>query len=90
MIFYFQQHATFWITTVSFLHRQKILSDFDLPFRLACDANGVAIGAVLSQVVNGKERPTSFFSKVLSKQQRNWTVTERELYALLIGYQQCR
>ena len=66
------------------------LPDFDLPFRLACDASGVAIGAVLSQVVNGKERPISFFSKVLSKQQRNWTVTERELYALLMGCQHYR
>ena len=44
------------------------LPDFDLPFRLACNASGVAIGAVLSQVFDGKERRISFFSKVLTKQ----------------------
>ena len=66
------------------------LPDFDLPFRLACDASGVAIEAVLSQVFDGKERPISFFSKVLMKQQRNWSVTEREMYALLTGCQQYR
>ena len=66
------------------------LPDFDLPFQLACDACGVAIGAVLCQVINGKERPISFFSKVLTKQQCNWSVTERVMYALLMGCQQYR
>ena len=53
------------------------LANFDLPFRLACYASGVVIGAVLSQVAEKKERPRAFFSKVLTKQQRNWSVTER-------------
>ena len=66
------------------------LPDFDLPFRLACDASGVAIGAILGQVFDGKERPISFFSKVLTKQQHNWSVREREMYALLMGCQQYR
>ena len=66
------------------------LANFDLPFRLACDASGVAIGAVLSQVVEKKERPIAFFSKVLTKQQRNWSVTERELYAVVMGCQAYR
>jgi dUTPase len=59
------------------------LPDFSKPFRLACDASGVAIGAVLSQLdEDGKEKPIAFASKVLSKTERRWTVTERELYAL--------
>ena len=66
------------------------LANFDLPFRLACDASGVAIGAVLSQIVDKKERPIAFFSKVLTKQQRNWSVTERELYAVVMGCQTYR
>ncbi len=70
----------------SLSHETRIyLPNFELPFRLAYDASGVAIGAVLSQVVDGKERPISFYSKVLTKQQRNWSVTEREMYAVLIG-----
>jgi hypothetical protein len=59
------------------------LPDFSKPFRLACDASGVAIGAVLSQLDDdGKEKPIAFASKVLSKTERKWTVTERELFAL--------
>jgi hypothetical protein len=59
------------------------LPDFTKPFRLACDASGVAIGAVLSQLDNdGQEKPIAFASKVLSKAERRRTVTERELYAL--------
>jgi hypothetical protein len=59
------------------------LPDFSKPFRLACDASGVAIGAVLSQLdEDGKEKPIAFASKVLSKTERKWTETERELFAL--------
>ena len=48
------------------------------------------IRAVLSQVFDGKERPISFFSKVLTKTQRNWSVVEKEIYALIMGCQQYR
>jgi hypothetical protein len=59
------------------------LPDFTKPFRLACDASGVAIGAVLSQLdINGTEKPIAFASRVLNKTERKWTVTERELFAL--------
>ena len=62
------------------------LPDFSRTFRLACDASGIAVGAVLSQInEDGKESPISFASKVLSKTERKWTVTERECYALYWG-----
>ena len=66
------------------------LANFDLPFRLVCDASGVAIGAVLSQVVDKKERPIAFFSKVFTKQRRNWSVIEIELYAVVMECQAYR
>ena len=65
------------------------LPDFNQPFRLACDASNVALGAVLSQLdENGREQPVAFASRVLSKAERNWSVTEREAYAIVwaIGY----
>ena len=63
---------------------QLTLPDFSKPFQLACDASAVAVGAVLSQVgEDGKEYPIAFASKVLSKTERNWSVTEREAYAIV-------
>lgn len=60
------------------------LPDFAKPFRLACDASNLALGAVLSQLdEKGTEHPIAFASKVLSKAERNWTVTEREAYAIV-------
>ncbi len=68
---------------------QLTLPDFSKPFILACDASALSIGAVLSQKgEDGKEYPISFASKVLSKTERNWSVTEREAYAIVwaVGY----
>ena len=51
------------------------------PFLLDTDASKVRIGVVLSQVVEGKERPMAYFSSALSQPQRNYCVTRRELLA---------
>ena len=60
------------------------LPDFTKNFRLACDASGIALGAVLSQVdCNNIERPIAFASRVLSKAERKWSVTEREAFAIV-------
>ena len=47
------------------------------PFLLDTDASNVEIGAVLSQVVEGRERPMAYFSSTLSQPQRNYCHTER-------------
>jgi hypothetical protein len=60
------------------------LPDFSKPFRLSCDASGVALGAVLSQLNReGQERPIAFASRILSKTERKWCVTEREAFAIV-------
>ena len=60
------------------------MPDFSKPFRLTTDASNVAVGAVLSQLgEDGKDHPKTFASKVLSKTERNWSVTEREAYAIV-------
>jgi len=49
------------------------------PFVLDTDACDVIIGAVLSQVQNGEERVIAYASRSLSKQERNYCVTRKEL-----------
>lgn len=52
-------------------------------FTIDTDASNIGIGAVLSQEVDGEERPISFYSRVLSKSERNYCVTRRELLAVV-------
>lgn len=59
--------------------------DFQKPFMLDCDASSHSVGAVLSQVNEGMERVVAYFSKTLSKQQRNYCATRRELLAVVLG-----
>jgi hypothetical protein len=55
----------------------------DGQFTLDTDASDIAIGAVLSQDQNGVERVIAFASKGLSKTERNYSVTRRELLAIV-------
>ena len=57
--------------------------DPSYPFLLDTDASNVGIGAVLSQVVEGRERPVAYFSSAPSQPQRNYCVTRRELLAVV-------
>jgi hypothetical protein len=54
----------------------------DADFILDTDACDVSIGAVLSQRQDGVERVIAYGSKSLSKCQRNYCVTDRELLAI--------
>ena len=53
-------------------------------FILDTDASNESIGAALSQVQNGKEVPLAFASNSLSKSQRNYCTTKRELLAVVV------
>ncbi|GFT19001.1 retrovirus-related Pol polyprotein from transposon 17.6 [Trichonephila clavipes] len=52
-------------------------------FILDTDASHESIGAVLSQEIDGQERAIAFFSKYLSKPERNYCVTRKELFAVV-------
>ena len=53
------------------------------PFILDTDASGEAIGAVLSQIQEGKEQVLAFGSRCLSAAERNYCVTRKELLAVV-------
>jgi len=61
--------------------------DPDKPFNITTDASDYGIGAVLSQTeeVEGTqlERPIMFVSSALTDTQERYTVTEKELYAII-------
>ena len=58
--------------------------DFTQPFLIDTDASNTGLGAVLSQVgPDGKEHPIAFASRSLNPAERNYSVTRRELLAVV-------
>jgi hypothetical protein len=53
------------------------------PYILNTDASDFAVGAVLSQLVNGEERVVAYASKRLCRTEVNYCVTRRELLAVV-------
>lgn len=56
--------------------------DQNLPLHLYTDASDVAAGAVLVQPADGIVTPICFASKLFSRTQRAWSVTDREAFAV--------
>ncbi|GFY12548.1 retrovirus-related Pol polyprotein from transposon 17.6 [Trichonephila clavipes] len=50
---------------------------------LDTDASHESIGAVLSQEIDGQERVIAYFSNCLSKPERNYCVTRKELFIII-------
>ena len=55
----------------------------DAPFILDTDASNHGIGAILSQIQDGVERPIVYCSRTLSKSERNYCTTHKELLAIV-------
>ena len=60
------------------------------PCILDTDASDVAVGGVLSQRIDGIERPIAFFSRVMNVTQRNYCTTRQELLAVICALQHFR
>ncbi|MCG7876305.1 MAG: RNA-directed DNA polymerase, partial [Candidatus Thiodiazotropha endolucinida] len=57
--------------------------DFTKPFILDTDASDIAIGGVLSQKIDGQERVIAYASRTLTKRERRYCVTRKEMLALV-------
>ena len=58
--------------------------NFNKPFILACDASGSAIGYILSQLGDdNKEHVIGYGGRALTNTEKNYSVTEQELLALV-------
>ena len=62
--------------------------DFKKEFIVATDASNHALGAVLLQEHEGIELPIAYASKVMTKAERNYSVTEKEALAVVFGLKQ--
>ncbi|KAL5579164.1 hypothetical protein UlMin_011606 [Ulmus minor] len=82
----------------AFLELKKKLSsapvivapDWAAPFELMCDASDVAVGAVLGQKRNKVFHSIYYASKTLQGAQFNYTVTEKELLAVVFAFNKFR
>nr|GEU52303.1 retrovirus-related Pol polyprotein from transposon 17.6 [Tanacetum cinerariifolium] len=60
-----------------------VAPDWDLPFELMCDASDFAIGAVLGQQKTKHFQPIHYPSKTMTDAQAHYTMTEKELLAVV-------
>ncbi len=67
------------MTSADALH----LPDTSKPYILQTDASAVAVGAVLSQVVDGRHKPVAYFSKKLKPAQRSYASYDLEALAVV-------
>ena len=67
-----------------------IAPDWALPFELMCDASDAAVGAVLGQRKNKVFHSIYYASKTLDTTQMNYTVTEKEMLALVYAFDKFR
>ncbi|GKB35855.1 reverse transcriptase domain-containing protein [Tanacetum coccineum] len=63
-----------------------ISPDWNMPFKLMCDASDFVVGAVLGQRIDGKFKPIYYASKTLNNAQEHYTTTEKELLAVVFSF----
>nr|GEZ02591.1 reverse transcriptase domain-containing protein [Tanacetum cinerariifolium] len=66
-----------------------IAPNWDLSFKLKCDASNFAIGAVLRQRHEKHFRPIHYASKTMTDAESNYTTTEKEMLAVVMPRRDC-
>ncbi|GJT25984.1 reverse transcriptase domain-containing protein [Tanacetum coccineum] len=69
---------------------KMLYPNWNIPFELMCDASDFAVGAVLGQKVGKNFHPIYFASKTLNPTQQKYTVTEKELMAVVFAFDKFR
>ncbi|GJY55211.1 reverse transcriptase domain-containing protein [Tanacetum coccineum] len=64
--------------------------NWNLPFELMCDASDFVVGATLGQKDGKNFHPIYFPSKTLNAAQQNYTVTKKELMAVVFAFEKFR
>ncbi|GJS02134.1 reverse transcriptase domain-containing protein [Tanacetum coccineum] len=64
-----------------------VAPDWDLPFKIMCDASDYAVGAVLGQRKTKHFQPIHFASKTMTYAQAHYTTTEKELLAVVYAFE---
>nr|GEV09376.1 reverse transcriptase domain-containing protein [Tanacetum cinerariifolium] len=60
-----------------------VVLDWNLPFKLMCDASDFAIGAVIGQRKTKHFHPIHYASKIMTESQIHYTTTEKEMLAVV-------
>nr|GEX48720.1 hypothetical protein [Tanacetum cinerariifolium] len=64
-----------------------VVPDWNLPFKLMCDASDYVIGAVLGQRKSKHFQPIHYASKTMTEAQIHYTTTEKEILAVVYAFE---
>ncbi|GJX45768.1 reverse transcriptase domain-containing protein [Tanacetum coccineum] len=67
-----------------------VAPDWDLPFKIMCDASDFAVGAVLGQRKTKHFQPIHYASKTMTEAQAHYTTTVKELLAVVYAFEKFR
>ncbi|GJR82350.1 reverse transcriptase domain-containing protein [Tanacetum coccineum] len=67
-----------------------VAPDWDLPFKIMCDASDYAVGAVLGKRKTKHFQPIHYASKTMTDAQADYTTTEKELLAVVYAFEKFR
>ena len=83
-----EQHQTILTNLIDTLSSPQIMAypDFDLPFCLYTDASNDGLGAVLTQMQNGRNRVIGFGSRTLSPAEKNYHLHSGKLEFLALKW----